>query len=141
MELVQPHIQVHTMSVHNKGHLQGRIVSDIITRHPSGGLDVTEFRVKPMGSKDGVSPIPVTAYNGVGNNISTSFNKGDNIALETFIQYKTWTDKTDGSPRGRHEVVATYSSYVDGGFGKISRELREIAEASKVEDAQLDSQS
>lgn len=141
MELVQPHIPVHTMSLHNKGHLQGRIVSDITKRKPVDGLHVTEFRVIPMGSKEGVKAIPVTAYNGVGHNIAANFNKGDNIALETFIQYKTWTDKTDGSPRGKHEVVATYSSYVDNGFGKISRELREIAEASKIEDAQLDSQS
>ena len=129
MELVQPHRSTQLMSVFNQGTLVGRIVTDITTRYPKDGVAITEFRVIPMGSRESESAQPVIAFNGDGKKISERFNKGDNIALTTRNSYNTWNDKNTGEPRGRYQVVVTSSRSVDNGLGKISKELREVAEA------------
>ena len=128
------------MSVFNQGTLVGRIVTDITTRYPKDGVAITEFRVIPMGSRESESAQPVIAFNGDGKKISERFNKGDNIALTTRNSYNTWNDKNTGEPRGRYQVVATSSRSVDNGLGKISRELRELADVKLAAKASNDTE-
>jgi len=115
-----------TMSAANNGTIIGTIVSDISQRTPSDSLTVTEFRVAPVDAREEDSPIPVTAYNGVGENINSRYNKGDTVAIEYRLRYNTW-QTPEGEPRGRMEVIAT--SYTTIRLGQISTAQR-AAEAT-----------
>lgn len=109
------------MSAVNSGTLVGTIVSDIDSRTPSDSLSVTEFRVAPVDARKEDSPIPMIAYNGVGENIKSRYNKGDTIALEYRLRYNTW-QTPEGEPRGRMEIIVTSSTTVR--LGQISTAQR-----------------
>ena len=90
----------------NFGGITGTIVSPISQKNPVGSMTVTEFRVKPVGSSDEESALPLTAYNGIGNNILNRYNQGDTISVAFRLRYKTW-ETQDGARRSRMEVVLT----------------------------------
>lgn len=119
-------LRTTTMSAANNGTIIGTIVSDISQRTPSDSLTVTEFRVAPVDAREEDSPIPVTAYNGVGENINSRYNKGDTVAIEYRLRYNTW-QTPEGEPRGRMEVIATSSTTIR--LGQISTAQR-AAEAA-----------
>jgi single-stranded DNA-binding protein len=109
------------MSAVNSGTLVGTIVSDINSRTPSDSLSVTEFRVAPIDAREEDSPVPTIAYNGVGENIKSRYNKGDTVALEYRLRYNTW-QTPEGEPRGRMEIIVTSSTTVR--LGQISTAQR-----------------
>ena len=94
------------MNPTNFGGITGSIVSPVTQKNPSGSFTVTEFRVKPVGSSDEESAIPLTAYNGIGNNILGRYNQGDTISVTYRLRYRTW-ESQDGERRSRMEVVLT----------------------------------
>ena len=116
------------MSAVNCGTIVGTIVSDIVTRVPSDSLQVTQFRCAPIDAREEDSPVPMTAYNGVGENIIKRYNKGDTVALTYRLRYNTW-QTPEGEPRGRMEIVVTFSTTVR--LGQISTAQR-AAEAAGV---------
>ena len=117
------------MSAVNCGTIVGTIVSDIVTRVPSDSLQVTQFRCAPIDAREDDSPVPMTAYNGVGENIIKRYNKGDTVALTYRLRYNTW-QTPEGEPRGRMEIVVTSSTTVR--LGQISTAQR-AAEAAGVD--------
>ena len=78
------------MSSVNSGSIVGTIVSDITVRNPSDSLQVTQFRCAPLDAREEDSAIPLTAYNGVGQNILQRYNKGDTVAVSYRLRYNTW---------------------------------------------------
>ena len=94
------------MNSTNFGGITGTIVSPITQKNPKGSLTVTEFRIKPVGSSDEESALPLTAYNGIGNSILNRYNQGDTIAVTFRLRYKTW-ESQDGERRSRMEVIVT----------------------------------
>lgn len=121
------------MSAVNTGTIVGTIVSDIVTRVPNDSLQVTQFRCSPLDAREEDSPVPMTAYNGVGENIVKRYNKGDTVALTYRLRYNTW-QTPDGEPRGRMEIVVTSSTTVR--LGQISTAQR-AAEAAGVKQGEL----
>ena len=117
------------MNPTNFGGITGTIVSQITQKNPQGSLTVTEFRVKPVGSSDEESAIPLTAYNGIGNNILSRYNQGDTISVNFRHRYKTW-ETQDGARRSRMEVVVTDNPTTIR-LGESSRAQRADAEAKK----------
>jgi single-stranded DNA-binding protein len=89
---------------------------------------VTQFRCAPLDAREEDSPVPVTAYNGVGENIVQRYNKGDTVALTYRLRYNTW-QTPEGEPRGRMEIVVTSSTTVR--LGQISTAQR-AADAAGV---------
>jgi single-stranded DNA-binding protein len=116
------------MSAVNCGTIVGTIVSDIVTRVPNDSLQVTQFRCAPLDAREEDSPVPMTAYNGVGENIVQRYNKGDTVALTYRLRYNTW-QTPEGEPRGRMEIVVTSSTTVR--LGQISTAQR-AADAAGV---------
>ena len=111
------------MSACNNGSLTGRIVSDVTIRYPENTrLAVTEFRVIPADAPEGSSAIPLTCYNGYGENLQKWRNQGDLVTLTYHVVYKTWKTE-EGEFRSDYELV------VDNCFctalGKIGAEKRE----------------
>ena len=92
-------------------------------------MTVTEFRVKPVGSSDDESALPLTAYNGIGNNIVGRYNQGDTISVTFRLRYKTW-ETQDGARRSRMEVVVTDNPTTIR-LGESSKAQRAEAEANK----------
>ena len=117
-----------TMSSVNSGSIVGTIVSDITVRNPSDSLQVTQFRCAPLDAREEDSAIPLTAYNGVGQNILQRYNKGDTVAVSYRLRYNTW-QTPEGEPRGRMEIVVTSSTTVR--LGQISTAQR-AADAAGV---------
>jgi len=120
----------NTMSASNNGNLVGTIVSDIMTKNPNDSLSVTQFRVAPLDAREEDSPLPVIAYNGVGDNIAKRYNKGDTVALTTRLRYVTWMTP-EGEPRGRMEVIITSVNTVR--LGQISTAHRAAEAAGVIE--------
>lgn len=110
------------MSTTNFGTVIGTIISDITERNPLDNLKVVEFRIKPIGASEEDSPLPMTAYNGVGENILKRYNQGDTIALTYRLRYKTW-NTTEGELRARYEVSVTGTQTIR--LGKISSAKRQ----------------
>jgi len=134
VELVLPHIPVHIMSASNNGSLNGRIVSDITTRYPDNTrISVTEFRVIPSDAPEGSSAIPVTCYNGYGENLAQWRNQGDLVSLRYHVVYKTWQTE-EGEYRSKYELVVDECYCL--ALGKISAEKRaseqEVKSTTKV---------
>ena len=119
-----------TMSSFNNGTIVGTIVSEITRKTPTDSLSVTEFRIAPSNAKDDDSPIPVVAYNGVGERISQRMNKGDTVGIEFRLRYNTWQDQ-EGNPRGRMEVVVTSCDMLR--LGKLSTAQRAAEAAGVIE--------
>jgi single-stranded DNA-binding protein len=122
------------MSAVNCGTIVGTIVSDIVTKVPNDSLQVTQFRCAPLDAREEDSPVPMTAYNGVGENIVQRYNKGDTVALTYRLRYNTW-QTPEGEPRGRMEIVVTSSTTVR--LGQIST-ARRAAEAAGVAELVLE---
>ena len=118
------------MNPTNFGGITGTIVSPVTQKNPSGSFTVTEFRVKPTGSSDDESAIPLTAYNGIGNNILSRYNQGDTISVTYRLLYKTW-ETENGERRSRMEVVLT-DSPITVRLGEASRAQRAEAEGKEV---------
>jgi len=127
-----------TMSAANSGTIVGTIVSDISTRIPNDNLQVTQFRVAPVDSRESDSPIPLTAYNGIGQNIVKRYNKGDTVAIEYRLRYTTW-QTPEGEPRGRMEVVVVSTTTIRlGQLSVIQRAERAAASASAQQEAPVE---
>jgi single-stranded DNA-binding protein len=109
------------MSNVNSGSMVGNIVSDIVAKAINDDLGVVQFRIAPTNNRETDSPIPVVAYNGVGERVTQQFNKGDLVAIQYRLRYTTWQDQ-EGNPRGRHEVVVTSIDMLR--LGKISTAQR-----------------
>ena len=109
------------MSAANTGTIVGTIVSDITTRKPTDELEVVSLRVAPIDAREEDSPLPLTAYNGVGQNIVQRYNKGDTLAFTYRLRYNTWMTP-EGEPRGRMEIIVTSSTIVR--LGQISTAQR-----------------
>ena len=109
----------------NNGMIVGTIVSDIVQRQPNDQLAVTQFRVAPVGARKEDSPIPLTAYNGIGTNIVDKYNQGDLVSISYRLRYKTWQDEE--GRYGRLEVVVTSITTIR--LGKISTAKRAEAAA------------
>jgi len=114
------------MSTTNFGTIVGTILTDITERKPIDNLKVVEFRIKPIGASDEDSPLPMTAYNGVGQNIIKRYNKGDTIAIIYRLRYKTW-NTAEGERRSRYEVNVTSTETIR--LGKISAAQRQEKQA------------
>lgn len=118
------------MSAVNCGTIVGTIVSDIVTRVPNDSLQVTQFRCAPLDAREGDSPVPMTAYNNVGENIAQRYNKGDTVALIYRLRYNTW-QTPEGEPRGRMEIVVVSSTTVRLGQISIAQRAAEAAGVAK----------
>ena len=129
------HLRTTTMSAANNGNLVGTIVSDIMTKNPNDSLSVTQFRVAPLDAREEDSPLPVIAYNGIGDNIIKRYNKGDTVALTTRLRYVTWMTP-EGEPRGRMEVIVTSVNTVR--LGQISTAQRAAEAAGVIEANTID---
>ena len=114
----------------NFGGITGTIVSPITQKNPAGSLTVTEFRVKPVGSSDDESALPLTAYNGIGNNILGRYNQGDTISVTYRLRYRTW-ESQDGERRSRMEVVLT-DNPITVRLGEASKAQRAEAAGEEV---------
>ena len=114
------------MSTTNFGTIVGTILTDITERKPIDNLKVVEFRIKPIGASGEDSPLPMTAYNGVGQNIIKRYNKGDTIAIIYRLRYKTW-NTAEGERRSRYEVNVTSTETIR--LGKISAAQRQEKQA------------
>lgn len=125
----------NTMSAANNGNLVGTIVSDIVTKNPNDSLSVTQFRVAPLDAREEDSPLPVIAYNGIGDNMAKRYNKGDTVALTTRLRYVTWMTP-EGEPRGRMEVIVTSVNTVR--LGQISTAQRAAEAAGVIEANTID---
>lgn len=113
------------MSSANNGMIVGTIVSDIVQRQPNDQLAVTQFRVAPVDARKEDSPIPLTAYNGIGTNIVDKYNQGDLVSISYRLRYKTWQDQE--GRYARMEVVVTSITTIR--LGKISTAKRAEAAA------------
>jgi single stranded DNA-binding protein len=109
------------MSSINTGSIVGNIVSDIVVKVVNDDLSLVQFRIAPTNNRETDSPIPVVAYNGMGERVTQQFNKGDLVALQYRLRYTTWQDQ-EGNPRGRHEVVVDFIDMLR--LGKISTAQR-----------------
>ena len=118
------------MNPTNFGGITGTIVSQITQKNPQGSLTVTEFRVKPVGSSDEESALPLTAYNGIGNNILGRYNQGDTISVTYRLRYRTW-ESQDGERRSRMEVVLT-DNPITVRLGEASKAQRAEAPVQEV---------
>ena len=118
------------MNPTNFGGITGTIVSPITQKNPSGSFTVTEFRVKPVGSSDEESALPLTAYNGIGNNILGRYNQGDTISVTYRLRYRTW-ESQDGERRSRMEVVLT-DNPITVRLGEASKAQRAEAPVQEV---------
>jgi single-stranded DNA-binding protein len=114
------------MSSANNGMIVGTIVSDIVQRQPNDQLAVTQFRVAPADARKEDSPIPLTAYNGIGTNIVDKYNQGDLVSISYRLRYQTWQDQ-EGKYLSRMEVVVTSITTIR--LGKISTAKRAEAAA------------
>jgi len=95
-------------------------------------LQVTQFRVASIDAREEDSPIPLTAYNGVGQNIVDRYNKGDTVAFTYRLRYNTW-QTPEGEPRGRMEIVVTSSTTVRLGQISTAQRAAEAAGVKQVE--------
>lgn len=120
------------MTASNNGTIIGTIVSPISHKTPTGELQVVEFRIAPLDMRENDSPIPATAYNGVGQAILDRYNQGDTIAVEYRLRYNTWQTE-EGEYRSRMEVVLT--SVFGVRLGKISSAKREQEQAAKANES------
>ena len=118
------------MNPTNFGGITGTIVSPVTQKNPSGSFTVTEFRVKPVGSSDEESALPLTAYNGIGNNILGRYNQGDTISVTYRLRYRTW-ESQDGERRSRMEVVLT-DNPITVRLGEASKAQRAEAAGQEV---------
>lgn len=118
----------------NSGILVGTIVTDITRKEVNSELTVVSFRVAPINSKEGDSPIPVVAYNQQAERLFTRSNKGDTMSFAFRLRYVTWMTE-DEQPRGRMEVIVTSSDMIR--LGQISTQIRaeEAAGALPKEDS------
>ena len=123
------------MSAANSGTIVGTIVSDITTRIPNDNLQVTQFRVAPVDAKESDSPIPLTAYNGVGQNILRRYNKGDTVAIEYRLRYTTW-QTPEGEPRGRMEVVVVSTTTIRLGQLSVAQRAERAAASQTAQAAE-----
>ena len=119
------------MSAFNNGNLVGTIVSDISHKVINDSMEVVSFRLAPVDSKEGDSPIPVVAYGALGAGIYQRYAKGDTVGLQTRLRYVTWTSK-DGQRCSRIEVIATDCLTVRR--GQISTAKRMLATAGVTAD-------
>ena len=125
------------MSAVNSGTLVGTIVSDIASKTPTDSLQVTQFRCAPIDAREEDSPVPLTAYNGIGQNIIDRYNKGDTVAFTYRLRYNTW-QTPEGEPRGRMEIVVTSSTTVRLGQISTAQRAAEAAGVKKVEDVKAE---
>lgn len=105
----------------NTGTLVGTIVTDITRKEVNENLSVVSFRVAPINSREGDSPIPVVAYNEQGQRLFTRSNKGDTMSFQFRLRYVTWMTENE-EPRGRMEVIVVSSDMIR--LGQISTQLR-----------------
>lgn len=105
----------------NSGVLVGTIVTEIIRKEVNENLSVVSFRVAPINSREGDSPIPVVAYNEQGQRLFTRANKGDTMSFAFRLRYVTWMTENE-EPRGRMEVIVYSSDMIR--LGQISTQLR-----------------
>ena len=122
------------MNPTNFGGITGTIVSPITQKNPQGSFTVTEFRMSPVGASPEDAHIPITAYNGIGNNILGRYNKGDLISVNFRLRNKKWTESQEGEPgnqwRSRMEIVLTDNPTTIR-LGNVSKAQRAEAEANK----------
>ena len=123
------------MSAANSGTIVGTIVSDITTRIPNDNLQVTQFRVAPVDAKESDSPIPLTAYNGIGQKILQRYNKGDTVAVEYRLRYTTW-QTPEGEPRGRMEVVVVSTTTIRLGQLSVAQRAERAAASQTAQAAE-----
>ena len=121
------------MNPTNFGGITGTIVSPITQRNPKGSFTVTEFRMSPVGASPEDAHIPITAYNGIGNNILGRYNQGDLISVNFRIRLKKW-ESQEGQPgdqwRSRMEIVLTDNPTTIR-LGKASQAQRAEAESNR----------
>lgn len=122
------------MSAANTGTIVGTIVSDITTRKPTDELEVTSLRVAPIDAREDDSPLPLTAYNGVGQNIIQRYNKGDTLAFTYRLRYNTWLTP-EGEPRGRMEIIVTSSTIVRLGQISTAKRAESVLQGSQPTEA------
>ena len=120
------------MSTTNFGTVTGTIVSDIKER-VINTLKIVEFRIKPIGASDDDSPLPMVAYNGIGQNMLKRYNKGDTVTVTHRLRYSTWMNE-DNEPRGRYEVIVT--SFQTIRLGRISAAQRQQQREEREEQQQ-----
>ena len=122
------------MSTTNFGTVTGTIVSDIKER-VINTLKIVEFRIKPIGASDDDSPLPMVAYNGIGQNMLKRYNKGDTVTVTHRLRYSTWMNE-DNEPRGRYEVIVT--SFQTIRLGRISAAQRQQQREEQQQNAQAE---
>lgn len=117
----------------NSGTIVGTIVSDIQERQINDDLSVVNFRIAPCNARENDSPIPVSAYNEVGDRMFARLNKGDTVSISFRLRYNTW-QTPEGEPRGRMEVIAY--SFDTIRLGQISTAKRAEAALHKQQQEQ-----
>ena len=111
------------------GGITGTIVSTITQKNPVGSFTVTEFRMSPVGASPEDAHIPITAYNGIGNNILSRYNQGDLISVNFRLRNKKWEESGD-QWRSRMELILTDNPTTIR-LGKASQAQRAEAESNR----------
>ncbi len=111
------------------GGITGTIVSPITQKNPVGSFTVTEFRMSPVGASPEDAHIPITAYNGIGNNILSRYNQGDLISVNFRLRNKKWEESGD-QWRSRMEIILTDNPTTIR-LGKASQAQRAEAESNR----------
>ncbi|MDQ3570040.1 MAG: single-stranded DNA-binding protein [Actinomycetota bacterium] len=101
----------------NSVNLIGRLTRDPELRTTNGGTPVCTLRLAvPRPPKDGSDQgavfVDVTAFARQGEAVAEHMAKGRQVAVTGRLEYREWTGE-DGSPRSRHEVVASQIDFVD----------------------------
>lgn len=99
----------------NAAIIMGRLTADPELRKTQSGLSVTSFTVAAdkkvkSGEEKQADFIPVVAWRGTADFVSTYFKKGQMIAIQGSIQTRNYEDK-DGNKRTAIEVVADNVSF------------------------------
>ncbi len=101
----------------NSVNLIGRLTRDPELRTTNGGTPVCTLRLAvPRPPKDdgdaGAVFVDVTTFARQAEAVAEHMAKGRQVAVAGRLEYREWTGE-DGSPRSRHEVVASQIDFLD----------------------------
>lgn len=100
----------------NKVILIGRLGKDPESRSTSTGTTVVNFSLatsRKYNGKEQTQWHNCVAFSGTGDTIARYVNKGDQLAVEGEISYRTWDDK-NGNKRTSTEIIVQSFHFVGG---------------------------
>lgn len=113
--------------------LIGRLTADPQLRNTNGGTPVCTLRLAvPRPPKDGDDQsavfVDVTTSARQAEAVSEHMAKGRQVAVTGRLEYREWTGE-DGSPRSKHEVVASQIDFLARPMGQSQPEATDDEDA------------